>query len=94
MIKTRAVMMRNTMKFGVSAAVAMRERERTQNHAEGVKSNSCDQADRRVNDMADPDCSYDACQDRYQEGKMDREVVDDVVGFVLHSEEGEIKGRL
>jgi hypothetical protein len=86
--------MNNTAKLGISASVTMQEREVTQNHAEAIKSNSCDQADWHVNHMADPDRGNDATQDRYQHGKIDSDVIDDVVGFVLHSEEGEFESFL
>jgi hypothetical protein len=77
-----------------SASVAMQEREIAQNHAEYIKSNSCDQADWHTNRMAYPDRGNRAGQDRDQHGKVDRDIVDDIVGLALYSEEGEFEGRL
>jgi hypothetical protein len=75
-----------------SAGVTMEEYDGTQNHAQAVSSNSCNNADPKVNNAADPDCGNNAYQDRYQDRKTKRDVIDDVVGFVLHSQERKIQG--
>jgi hypothetical protein len=84
----------NTRTWPSSALVTAQERKVAQNHAEQINSNSCDQTDWQTNRTAYPDRGNGAGQDRYQHGQIDREVIDDIFGFVLHSEEGEMEGRL
>ena len=74
--------------------MAVQKREGTQNQTEAIKSNSCYEADRRVNDVADPKRGNNTHCDRYDHGKTNQEEVDNVARFTVRSKEGDPKRRL
>jgi len=77
-----------------SAVAAVQERERTQDHAKAIKSNSCYETDRRIKHIADREGGDDTHYERHQYAKTNRKEVDNVACFSVHSEEGQLERRL